>query len=283
MSVRGYFISRLDDLTVSAKSKGDAVGFPPPLMGDKPYRLPVLAETEKWIALGKPAGMAVREYPWDGKRPNIDAALNIQLQAEKPELVRRGASMFGSVYYLDPEISGVVLFGKHRESLAELRNCFGSGEGAFRFVFVAGVKPEGLDDVFMADAPLLPHNVKPKMIPSSAKGKKSFTEFRLLAQTEHDLTVWEAKANFFRPHQIRAHAAVHGIPALGDVLYEGPEAPSQGSLLPPRKGRGLNLSAFDGMALHLANCDLGDSLSVSAELTQSMRLFFKRLGVDLVC
>ncbi|MEN8725951.1 MAG: pseudouridine synthase [Lentimonas sp.] len=267
---------------MSAKPKGDAVGFPPPLMGDTPYRLSVLAESERWIALDKPAGMAVREYPWDGKRPNLDTALNFQLQAEKPELVRRGASMFGSVYYLDPEISGVALFGKHRESLSELRNCFGSEEGAFRFVFVSGPKPVELEDTFTADAPLLPHNVKPKMIPSSAKGKKSFTEFLMLAQSAHDFTVWEAKVSFFRPHQVRAHAAVHGIPVLGDVVYEGREAPTQRSLMPRKKGGGLKSSAFNGMALHLADCNLGDDLRVSSELPQPMRLLIKRLGIDTV-
>ncbi len=250
-------------------------------MGDVPYRLPVLAESEGWIALDKPAGIAVREFPWDGKRPNLDSALNLQLQGGKPELVRRGASIFGSVYYLDPDISGVVLFCKHRSSLADLRNRFGSGEGYFRFVFVAGPKTEDMEHAFTADAPLLPHNVKPKMIPSSAKGKKSFTEFRLLAETEHNLTIWEARARFFRPHQIRAHAAVHGIPVLGDSVYEGPVSPSQGSLLPRRKGGALNAPAFEGLALHLVDCHIGDALQVSAKVPRAMCLLFKRLGLDV--
>ena len=37
----------------------------------------------------------------------MDAALNTQLQEGKPELLRRGASLFGSVYYLDPAITGL--------------------------------------------------------------------------------------------------------------------------------------------------------------------------------
>ncbi|HAV11897.1 MAG TPA: hypothetical protein DCX06_00160 [Opitutae bacterium] len=264
---------------MSSKPKVNAVGFPPPLMGEKPLRLCVLAETEDWVALDKPAGLLVREYPWDGKRPNLDAALNTQLQAGKPELVRRGATLFGSVYYLDPVISGPALFGKGRESLAKLRNAFGSGDCAFRFIFVTGPKPVDLEDAFKADAPLLPHNVKPKMIPSSAKGKKCSTEFRLLAESTHGWTVWEAGTTFFRPHQVRAHAAVHGLPVLSDGLYGGAEMPTLRDLQTRRRAGGLMTPAMDTIPLHLASCDLGDGMIVESPLPKAFQLFLNRLGV----
>lgn len=248
-------------------------------MGHVPLRLPVLAESDNWIALDKPAGLAMREYPWDGKCPNLDAALNVQLQAEKPELMRRGATMFGSVYYLDPEISGVALFAKSRDALSELKNRFGSGECTFRFIFVAGPRPVETEAAFTADAPLLPHNVKPKMIPSSAKGKKSSTDFKQLGESEYGWTLWEAKVTFFRPHHIRAHAAVHGLPVLGDAVYEGPEAPLRRDLLPRKKGGGLSAPAFEGLALHLASCDIVEGSVIQASLPHSFNLFLKRLGL----
>ena len=105
-------------------------------------RLPVLAETADWLALEKPAGVGLRAYPWDSEL-DLDAALNMQLQAGKPELVRRGATLFGSIYYLDPAISGVAVFAKNRDALADLRNRFGSGECTFRFQFVAAGQPVG--------------------------------------------------------------------------------------------------------------------------------------------
>ncbi len=268
---------------MSQKTKADAIGFPPPLMGEVPLRLPVLAETADWVALNKPSGLAVREYPWDGKCPNLDAALNVQLQAGKPELVRRGASLFGSVYYMDPEISGVVAFAKSREALSVLRNRFGSGDCASTFIFIAGPKPDELPDAFAADAPLLPHRVKPKMIPSTAKGKKTLTEFRLLGQSDFGWTLWEARAQFFRPHQVRAHAAVHGIPLLGDLVYDGPQAPSLRTLQPKKRGGGLNLPAFEGMALHLASCELEAGVVVDAPIPRQMQLFMDRLGVSYDC
>ena len=102
----------------------------------------------------------------------MDTALNTQLREGKPELLRRKASLFGSVYYLDPAITGVAVFAKHREALADLRNHFGSGDCRFRFQFISAAQPVGSGTSFRADAPLLQHNVKPKMIPSTAKGKK---------------------------------------------------------------------------------------------------------------
>lgn len=265
---------------MSQKQKADAIGFPPPLMGEVPLRLPVLAEGDDWIALNKPSGLAVREYPWDGKRPNLDAALNTQLQAGKPELVRRGATLLGSMYYLDPEISGVAVFGKSREGLAELRNRFGSGDCVFTFLFISGPKPDAMEGCVTADAPLLPHNTKPKMIPSTAKGKKSFTEFNLKAQSAAGWTIWEARTQFFRPHQVRAHAAVLGFPVMGDTLYDGPVAPTRRELESKKKGGGLNVSAFDGLALHLATCDLCNGApAVEAELPRHLGLFIQRLGL----
>jgi len=267
---------------VSTKvNKKNAIGFPPPLLGEAPLRLPVLAETEDWVALDKPAGVGMRAYPWD-TTPDLDGALNLQLQADKPELVRRGATLFGSVYYLDPVISGVAVFAKNRDALAELRNRFGSGDCRFCFQFVAAAQPAGAADQLSADAPLLPHNVKPKMIPSTAKGKKAFTEFKRIAESPKGWALWEARVNFFRPHQVRAHAAVQEIPILGDTLYGGPEAPTQRDLHPKKQRAGLNLPSFEGVALHLAGVELlpGDAgMTVYCEPPKHLRLLLRRMGL----
>jgi 23S rRNA-/tRNA-specific pseudouridylate synthase len=262
-------------------NKKNAIGFPPPLLGEAPMRLPVLAETEGWIALEKPAGVGTRAYPWDSE-PDLDGALNAQLQAEKPELLRRGASLFGSVYYLDPAISGVSVFAKNRETLADLRNDFGSGHCRFRFQFITPAQP-GLDSELSSDAPLLPHNVKPKMIPSTAKGKKAFTAFRRIVESSKGWVLWEANVDFFRPHQVRAHAAVLELPILGDSLYGGPPAPTQRELHPKKQRSGLNLPSFEGIALHLAEVQLvpGDkSATIHCAPPKHLRLLLRRMGLS---
>lgn len=279
MSNRGYFVS--NPLVPEKSNKKNAVGFPPPLLGDAPLRLPVLAETADWLALEKPAGVGLRAYPWDSEL-DLDAALNMQLQAGKPELVRRGATLFGSIYYLDPAISGVAVFAKNRAALADLRNRFGSGECTFRFQFVAAGQPAGGASQLRSDAPLLPHNVKPKMIPSTAKGKKAFTEFRRIAESPKGWALWEAKVDFFRPHQVRAHAAVLEIPVLGDTLYGGAEVPTQRELHPKKQRSGLNFPAFHGLALHLAEVALisGDpKATIVCEPPKHLRLLLRRMGL----
>lgn len=278
MSNRGYFVSTLS--VFEKPNKKNAIGFPPPLLGVAPLRLSVLAETADWIALEKPAGVGTRAYPWDGE-PDMDAALNIQLQAGKPELLRREATLFGSVYYLDPAISGVAVFAKNRDALADLRNHFGSGDCRFRFQFVTAAQP-GVEPSFRADAPLMPHNVKPKMIPSTAKGKKAFTDFKRIAESPKGWALWEASVDFFRPQHVRAHAAVHEIPVMGDVLYGGVEAPTQRELHPKKQRAGLNLPAFQGLALHLAEVQLipgAADATILCEPPKHLRLLLRRMGL----
>lgn len=260
-------------------NKKNAVGFPPPLLGEAPYRLPVLAETADWLALDKPVGVGTRAHPWDAE-PDMDAALNTQLQAGKPELVRREATLFGSVYYLDPVISGVAVFAKSREALADLRNRFGSGDCRFRFQFVAAAQPAGSEAELRADAPLLSHNVKPKMIPSSANGKKAFTDFKRIAESPKGWALWEASVDFFRLHHVRAHAAVMGIPVMGDEVYGGAEAPTQRDLHPKKQRAGLNFPAFHGVALHLTEVQLipGEpEATILCEPPKHLRLLLRRM------
>lgn len=271
--------------------KKNAIGFPPPLLGELPLRLNVLAATENWIALDKPAGVGTRAYPWD-ETPDLDAALNLQLEAGKPELRRTAASLFGSVYYLDPELSGVALFAKSKAALSDLRNYFGSGDCRFTFHFVASLGSAGasgtaenaaaLAENFQADAPLLPHNVKPKMIPSTAKGKKCFTRFKRLAESDRGWTLWQAEVDFFRPHQVRAHAATHGIPVLGDGLYDGPNAPTVRQLQPRARRSDLDTAVYRGLAIHLSEAlfPSGDgSEVVKSDFPKPFALLLKRLGL----
>lgn len=261
--------------------KKPALGFPPPLLGEVPQRLSVLAETADWLALDKPAAVGTRAHPWC-EGADLDGALNVQLEAGKPELVRTGASLFGSVYALEPEISGVALFAKNREALAGLRNCFGSGECRFRFILLSAANQEAPAH-FQADAPLLPHRVKPKMIPSSAKGKKSLTTFTRLADADQGWTLWEAQTDFFRMHQIRAHAAVQGIPVLGDELYGGPTVPTVRQLQPRARRTDLNTPVFSGMAIHLSRVQLSsaaDATVIESALPKHFKLLLKRLGLN---
>lgn len=273
---------------MSQARKQSLIGFPPGMLADAPFRMSVIGEADGWIALEKPVGVGMREHPWDAGVPDMDAALNKQLQAEKPELVKRGATLFGSAYYLDPAISGVALFAKNRESLTGLKNLVGSAELRYRFYFVTKARAAGGVNEVVADAPLLPHNTKPKMIPSTAKGKKSATEFKLLSESHLGWALWEATASFLRPHQVRAHAAVQELPVMGDILYGGPEAPLLSELLPNKRTSGIKFPVLDGLALHLREVILPVSgeeatvpVALRAELPRHFRVMLQRMQLAL--
>lgn len=261
------------------------IGFPPGLLGNAPLRIPLIHDAVDWIAIEKPTGVGGRKHPWDIGVPDMDTALNDQLKENKPELLRLNAMMFGSIYYLEPEASGVFLFAKNRESLARLRNQVGSEELCFRFLFVAQAKKSIEVSELTADAPLLPHKTKPKMIPSTAKGKKARTHFRLLFESDLGWTLWEAHASYIRPHQVRAHAAIHGIPVLGDMLYSGPEAPHLNKFLTKKRTISVDSAIFSGVALHLSEVILpiasGDSVAdrirLFANPPKDFQLMLKRM------
>ena len=252
------------------------------MLGDAPIRVPVINETQDWIALEKPVGAGVRQHPWDIGVPDMDMALNRQLKANKPELLRLNAVLLGSVYYLEPEVSGVSIFAKNRAGLNRLRNQFGSEELQFHFLFVtkAGVA-EGVHEL-IADAPLLVHNTKPKMIPSTAKGKKAQTHFRLLFESSSGWALWEACTSYIRPHQIRAHAATHGFSILGDDLYSGPEAPSLSDFLSKKQTSMVSFPVFKGIALHLYKVkipasNIGSKMDLFAEPPKPFQLMLQRM------
>ncbi|MEM7790481.1 MAG: pseudouridine synthase [Verrucomicrobiota bacterium] len=259
------------------------VGFPPPLLGEIPVRLPILAESKALLALPKPSGVAVREHPWNHGVHNMDAALNLQLENGKPELVKLGAELFGSIFYLEPEVTGVVIFAKSRMSLEFLRNSLGSQRMTFRYLLVARSEDASTPASEVVDTPLLKHRTKYKVIPSTAKGKRTRTEFRLLKRSKFGWSLFEAITNYPRVHQIRAHAALCGRPVLGDALYGQAHERSFQEILPKRQGR---RPLFEGIALHLAsvqsedlNCSVEDG-RISAPLARRFKVLLGRLEID---
>ena len=262
------------------------IGFPPGFLLDRPLRVPIIAETKEWIALNKPSGVAMRQHPWNCDTLDMDAALNRQLQVQKPELIESGATLFGSIYNLDPEITGVALFAKNRDSLRELRNLVGSEKLQFKFLLVAKSNESIAVDELIADAPLLIHNTKPKMIPSTAKGKKARTHFRQINQSSLGWSLWEASTRFPRLHQIRAHAAVEGIAVLGDSLYAGPDIPLLSELILGKRNAEIRKPIFDGIALHLSEIllptskDNSEAITLSTALPKHFKLLLKRLQLE---
>ena len=246
----------------------EKIGFPKPLLGDKNVRIEVIQNYIEWISLNKPAGVYVRQHPWNNQSEDLDRALNIQLEEGKPEILKCNANLFGSIYSLDPEISGVCLFGKTKGSITELRNHFGSNSMNFTFIFIA--RFENYENInWQNNTPIIGHHNQRKMVPSKINGKKCMTNFKCI-NIKNDWILCEAKTNYLRPHQIRLHAYLSGMKILGETIYAKQDSPTYADLGMTKKIGDKKSKIFDGIALHLEELAF-DEFSLQAPLTKEFK------------
>ncbi len=200
------------------------LGFPPPLLGLEPVRLPVLHDDGERIALAKPAGVLVQSDPWYPRLPVLVEAVRHAAAGGRPEWLRLGIPQTGlwAVTDLDPGCHGPVLFARHKHEAETLRNACGSGAFCFVFEFLSAAP--GAAATCTCDLPLARHSREPRMVVSHRTGKKALTHFERVG-TVGGHTIWQARTAFPRRHQILVHAMECGIPVLGDHIYAGSPLP----------------------------------------------------------
>jgi 23S rRNA-/tRNA-specific pseudouridylate synthase len=103
----------------------------------------------------------------------------------------------------------------------------------------------------------------------ASERKTAITHYRVMARTSHaTLLVLEPETG--RMHQLRAHAALHGVPLYGDRLYGGPATATDDM------GR---VSPVDGIALHALRVAL-PSATATAPPPARMIDLWRTLGGD---
>ena len=208
----------------------ELIGFPVPLLGDRPVRLPILwrAREDGLLALLKPADVASLPDNWYRQTPVLAHALNHQIEGEKPELQRLGlVKELLAVNIIDPELWGPVIFAEDREQMERLRNTLGSGMWSFTFRFVA--QGGGNSDRLQCSLPIARHRTEPRMLVSQTSGKQSLTLFRRVAQMGK-LAEWEATIAYPRFHQLFVHARESGLSICGDLKYGSVPMPTLADL-----------------------------------------------------
>lgn len=148
----------------------------------------VLASTERWVAVDKPAGQ-----PTQPMRDRTHTSL---------EDVLRG--QYGTIYLvhrLDTPTSGVVIFARTKEAAAQLSALFAAGEISKTYIAVA----EGeIGRDMTIDTPI--------------EGKAALTIVRPLRRTRLG-TLVEIDLRTGRTHQIRIHLSSLGHAVAGDRRY----------------------------------------------------------------
>ena len=212
----------------------------------------VLAERDDWLALDKPAHVAVQ-----ATRASRLAALEPALRAA------RGEPEWVAVHRLDRETSGVVVFARGARAAARLGAVF--AQRLARKHYLALVSPPPADDAFVVSGwiarTLHPTRLRYALRPGPAPGHRaSETRFRVRARAgAHALL--EAEPVTGRTHQIRVHCEAHGCPIVGDARYGGAPAPR------------VQLHAAE-----LSFTDRGEAVCLRAPLPDDLEPIFRELA-----
>ena len=172
----------------------------------------VLEETKDWIALNKPAGLAVQGGTSTTR--HIDGVLQSAFSGQtRPKLVHR----------LDKDTSGLLLVAKHDIAARELAAAFQSH--AIRKSYLALILGNIADDGHIR-IPLAKSGPmgREKMSPDFEDGQFAHTIFTTCARSAGAMSLVALQPRTGRTHQLRVHMLTQKAPILGDGKYVGAEA-----------------------------------------------------------
>ena len=193
---------------------GDRIRIPPIRVAEKPeaapaphFKLPILFEDDAFLAIDKPAGIAV--HGGSGVAHGVIESLrSMRPQARYLELVHR----------LDRETSGVLLVAKRRPALTGLHEAIRTR--AIDKRYLVGVAGRFRNEMQRVRAALAKRTLADggKHVSVSDDGQEAETVFRRLERAT-EFSLLEAELLTGRTHQIRVHLAHLKHPVLGDDKY----------------------------------------------------------------
>ena len=172
----------------------------------------IIDETKNWMALNKPAGLAVQGGTSTGR--HIDGLLqSAYSDGVRPKLVHR----------LDKDTSGVLLIAKNDKTARQLALDFQSHKLDKSYLaLVLGQLPP-LGDIKVPLSKSGPMG-KEKMSPDYEEGQFAHTVFKTLNRSGGKMSLLALKPLTGRTHQLRVHMLSANTPILGDGKYAGAEA-----------------------------------------------------------
>ena len=131
-----------------------------------------------------------------------------------------------SIHRIDRETSGILLLGKNPPAAQKVTALFENDEVSKCYFFMAHNNNQGLTFPFVANERMgqeddyIPRLFVHCYPENDSRGKHAQTRFaKIFANEKYFLGLAFPKTG--RQHQIRAHAAFHGLPLVGDKLYNG--------------------------------------------------------------
>jgi 23S rRNA pseudouridine955/2504/2580 synthase len=180
--------------------------------------IPVLAETEGFLFVAKPAGVACSD---DGRD---DHALAAWLRSFLRERIGSGEVRPEPCHRLDRHTTGVVVVALTAAAFDRFRRALEHEQVRKTYEVVVHGTPGR--DRFEIDVPLVrrpgARADEPRMVDAreetSATARDARTRFTLLRRGR-DVSLLRAEPLTGRTHQIRAHCRVAGLPVVGDPRY----------------------------------------------------------------
>jgi 23S rRNA pseudouridine955/2504/2580 synthase len=243
---------------------GDRIRIPPVRVAERAeaaaphFKLPVLFEDDAFIALDKPAGIAV--HGGSGVAHGVIESLRS---------MRPGARFLELVHRLDRDTSGVLLVAKRRPALTALHEAMRSRAMDKRYlVAVAG---RFRNETQRVRAALAKRTLADggKHVSVSASGQEAETVLRRIARTA-EFSLLEAELLTGRTHQIRVHLAHLKHPVLGDDKYGDFELNKR------LRRQGLRRMFLHARSLAFAHPTTGEPVRIEAPLPRDLEAFWLR-------
>jgi 23S rRNA pseudouridine955/2504/2580 synthase len=233
--------------------------------------LPVLHEDELFLAIDKPAGLAVHGGS------GISFGVIERMRAGRPQ-----ARFLELVHRLDRETSGVLLVAKKRSALKALQLQFrerGTGK-----TYLAMVKGEWPASKKLIDLPLLKYlidgpQLEERRVKVAREGERdalSAVTMVKVARRLDGFTLLEVTIKTGRTHQIRVHLAHAGHPIAGDDKYGDFELNRR--LAKSVAGTPLRRMFLHAWRLGLDHPVTGERLTIESPLPAELRTWIGQLA-----
>lgn len=240
--VDGRLARASDTLPSGAIVSVEAAKSAPPVSADsQPCDAPrILWEKEHILLLSKPSGF----HTHSGAREPSLARWLAERRPDCREIGEHGVEC-GIAHRLDRDTSGVMVAASRQSTYESLRRAFAAHEISKSYLALASGR---LCESIVVDQALARRRTR--VVPARRRDRawQARTLFRGISGAD-EWSLVEAEMSTGVTHQVRAHAAIAGVPLFGDEKYGGPPSPA---------------GSRQGVLLHAWSISLPDGLEFSA-------------------